>query len=435
MFANNLLILLKDNDDIVASKKLPKGWISDPENKIFGYCPSYEQRENITEHIREDKISLKDAWKKWQENLYIVGSISLRNSALFGDETPHNLVMTDYRYIFLELIGKTRHNGLMQADFCKYSMDPRSSFHYIKTLIEMGLVTKQKHCFLKKASTNNIQRFIKTNILFLKRFHRKLMTYQSVLEEKMLQVLRDAPGHMMEINDLRDKVDCSAKCFKAMRKHLHESGRIQHIKGGKILNSDDSFDTIPRMSSAVFIQLIEPTGSGNPVEKESGDGDDDDNDEDDDDGDEEGLYASKCKYQNPQLLLDIPKMQQLNWVIESFKEKGVTIKEFGTDVCLPYRVTRSVIRHFCKRELIKGVATDKARQRVARFISNNYVYESNAFKEITAELHKAKDLEQSEAKVLSELDGEASEEACGMGFSFNLIALLVHLFDFIMEHL
>ena len=241
MFANNLLIFIEDNDEIVPSKKLPKGWISDPENKIFGYCPSYEQRENITEQIHVDNISLKDAWKTWKENLYIVGSIGLRNSALFGDETPQNLVMTDYRYIFLELIGKTKQSGLMQIDFCKYSMDPRSSFHYIKMLIGMGLVTKQQHCFMKKADGSNVKRFIKTNILFLKRFHRKLMTYHNVLEEQVLQELRSAPGQMMEVNELRNIVKCSIKGFKSLRKRLHERGKIQHIKGGNVIKSDVSF--------------------------------------------------------------------------------------------------------------------------------------------------------------------------------------------------
>ena len=68
-----------------------------------------------------------------------------RQRVLFGPSNPP--VIDDVipvRYIILEIIGKARWEGFMQADFQKhYGMDPRTSFHHIKNLIKLHLITKQ----------------------------------------------------------------------------------------------------------------------------------------------------------------------------------------------------------------------------------------------------------------------------------------------------
>ena len=378
-----LLIIdfLEGEDESVTNKKLPNGWISDSENKMFGYCPGYELREIITEQVCDGCHSLEDVMRKWEDKLYIVGSIDLRQSALFGDENPQNFRLSDFRYIFLELIGKTRENGLRQCDFCNYSMDPRSSFHFIKALLDLGLVTKQKFCFIKEVTKCGHPKWIRTNILFLKRFHRTLVSYQSELEEKVLAVLAAAPGQMLEIGELRHKLDCSKKVLQMIRKSLYENGNIQYIKDGKLYNKQNNL--LPK-STTFYVQYVKPFTQASQA------------DEDYDDVDEESLYVSKCKYKMPQLLLGIPKIQQLYWLLDSSKEEGMTIGSFGIYACLPFRTARSVIRHFRSRELVKGVAIDSAKQKVVRFHSMRYLYDSKAFKEINAEFDRAMDLGQDE---------------------------------------
>ena len=407
----------KDDGEIISSKKLPNGWVSDVENGIFGYCPGYELRENISELVHGHNISLNDIWEKWQEKLYIVGSIELRNSALLGDETAQNLILTDYRYIFLELIGKTRDSGLIQADFCDYSMDPRSSFHYIKMLISMGLVTKQRHCFLKTVAAGSTRRLIKSNILLLRRFHKRVMTYNDVLEEQALRELSTAPGEMLELKELYQRLDCSRKCFKSLRRSMYASGRIQYIKSGRVFKASESSDAMPNTSvSSFYIQLIKPAMKDDAAEVENAD--------DDNDVDDESLYISKCNYEIPQLLLGIPKLQQMHWVVDSSKGSGMTIKDFGSLLCLPHTLARSVVRHLCVRGLLRGVATDKAKQRVACYISSNYIYEDGTTKKVSeAAFDKTRGLEQTEMRSPSEKEEEGLKKDHGICIAYSLSSL------------
>ena len=420
MFSCNFILIFpiswKDDGETISSKKLPNGWISDVENAIFGYCPGYELRENISEQVHGHNMSLNDVWAKWKEKLYVVGSIELRSSALLGDETAQNLTLTDYRYIFLELIGKTRDSGLIQADFCNYSMDPRSSFHYIKMLISMGLVTKQRYCFLKTLAGGSTRRLIKSNILLLKRFHKRKMTYNDLLEEHALRELSSAPGEMLELKELNRRLDCSQKCFKSLRRSMYVSGRIQYIKSGRVFKASESSDAVPSSSSSSFyIQLIKPELKDDAGEIENAD--------DDNDVDDESLYISTCKYEIPQLLLGIPKLQQMYWVVDSSKGNGMTIKDLGSLLCLPHTLARSVVRHLCVRGLLRGVATDKAKQRVACYIANNYAYEDSTTKKVSAAFDETKSSEQTEARSLGEKARGASKKDHGIFTAHSLSSL------------
>lgn len=82
---------------------------------------------------------------RWGDSLKLVACQAYRQRVLFGPSNPP--VIDDVipvRYIILEIIGKARWEGFMQADFQKhYGMDPRTSFHHIKNLIKLHLITKQ----------------------------------------------------------------------------------------------------------------------------------------------------------------------------------------------------------------------------------------------------------------------------------------------------
>ena len=82
---------------------------------------------------------------RWGDDLRIIAVQDYRRRLLFGSNNPPIIEeVTPVRYITLEIIGKGRWEGFMQADFQKYyGIDPRTSFHHIKVLVKLHLVTKQ----------------------------------------------------------------------------------------------------------------------------------------------------------------------------------------------------------------------------------------------------------------------------------------------------
>ena len=66
--------------------KMPALWINDHVNKIWGYCPSYFHRMNVSEEIRgsDEPVTLDVAEKRWGEFLYVVATQEVRRRYLFG---------------------------------------------------------------------------------------------------------------------------------------------------------------------------------------------------------------------------------------------------------------------------------------------------------------------------------------------------------------
>lgn len=85
---------------------------------------------------------------RWGEDLRLVASQDCRQRTLFGTNYPPVIEeVTAPRFIVLEIIGRARWEGFMQADFQRlFSMDSRTSFHHVKVLIQLHLITKQV-CF------------------------------------------------------------------------------------------------------------------------------------------------------------------------------------------------------------------------------------------------------------------------------------------------
>lgn len=75
----------------------------------------------------------------------VVASQEARQRILYGPTYPPVIEdISPARYIILEFIGKTRWVGFVQANFQKnYGMDARSSFHHVKFLLRLHMITKQ----------------------------------------------------------------------------------------------------------------------------------------------------------------------------------------------------------------------------------------------------------------------------------------------------
>lgn len=82
---------------------------------------------------------------RWGEKLHLVATQEIRQRILFGPTYPPVMEeVSPPRYIILELIGKGRWVGFLQADFQKKcGMDSRSSFHHVKSLLRLHMITKQ----------------------------------------------------------------------------------------------------------------------------------------------------------------------------------------------------------------------------------------------------------------------------------------------------
>eukprot|EP00794_Sanderia_malayensis_P004613 gene4613-5219_t len=364
-----------DPNDSCGGAKLPKDWISDPDNDICGFCPGYYSREDITDEVKQGCMNHLDVYAKWQDNFFVVASQDLRRSALYGEETPSDINMTDLRFIYLEIVGLERRRGFFQKDFKHYAMDARSAFHQVKILSQQGLVTRQKFQ-MRGDHDGNIQ----TNILFLTRFHKALSSDSELYSAKICEILSQEPGCVIELQRLRKLVGCQTKLFKRIRQQLYMNGNIQYIQNDQLFNCSNGKTPLARKivsSQPILVQLIKGYKEG---------------DADVDDDDDEGNYVLKCKETNPQIVNEIHLNQQMYWLVESSRERGMTVHEFGAMSCMPYHMVRSFSRQFDRKNCAKVLITDKARQKVHTILAAKYLHQSEVVKQINKEFDRAEDL-------------------------------------------
>ena len=329
--------------------------------------------------MRQESLSHLNFLQKWGNAVFIVATKELRRRVLFGDGNPPDLKVTPTRYTILEIIGKTRERGFLQKDFRDFSMDPRTSFHHVKVLINMGLVTKQVYNLRRGDKAAGPTTQIRTNILFLKKFHRTVHQDHDTHCEKICQILEAEPGGMIEFGELKNKIGCSKKVFCSVRRNLYSKGCIQYLQNGKVFNFENGEEKlIHKFHSSIplYIQLLKQfnTVDGGDVDE-----------------DEDSMFMSKCKFTEPQLIQGIPLLQQVYWIIDSAKERGMTIDEFGAIACVPYYMARSFTRQLQRRNLLKIITTDIAKQKVYRFVTTPHVHKSEQFKKITEEIEKSVD--------------------------------------------
>ena len=251
-----------DPNDQNGGAKLPKNWVSDTENHVCGYCPSYYRRRNITNVVsKPQQVSYPEAVMKWGDNLFLVASQDYRRATLFGPEQPPDLVVTDIRYTLLEIIGKSRHKGFFQKDFTSFSLDARSAFHHVKLLAKQGLITRQTVPMLGEKMNNT-----HSKLLFLKRFHKKIVKHSHSLAAMMSDIISQQPGNVIELKDLRDKwenINDKTKMSKAklkkVRQFLHRHGYIQYIQTGEVVKCEEgTLHGRLIASNPIYIHLIKP---------------------------------------------------------------------------------------------------------------------------------------------------------------------------------
>lgn len=81
----------------------------------------------------------------------LVGTQSCREKSLVPEYLDPGSQLTDWKYGLLEIVGKSRTNGIFRANITNkyFNNDPRSTFHYVKVLRTMGLVNVQVKLLMK----------------------------------------------------------------------------------------------------------------------------------------------------------------------------------------------------------------------------------------------------------------------------------------------
>lgn len=377
--------------------KLPPFWINDHINKNIGYCKSYFQRENVSDQIKGEekaKLTIEEASEKWGEFFYIVARQDVRRRYLFGTNNPPIIEeVIPVRYIILEIIGKTRWEGFMQADFLKfYGMDSRTSFHHLKVLIRLRLLTKQS--ILLKGPVNNppavgsqVVPPKSTKMLHLSPYSNVYTNNLQKAAAKICSVLESNPDGIMERNELKQA--CSEiPMFKKIRQWLFQTGHIQYIVNGEVWNSNNA-NPIQlshfRAGRPCYVNLLKKFDVTD-VEEEN---------------DEFIDYIENCDDIEPQLVYEETLHHQAYQVILACREKGITMKKLAEVLCVPFTMARSFIRYFDTNKFGRIINVDHLKLKVQKIVAIQFLHQSETVQKIKSNKlkiaqHKAFNVDENE---------------------------------------
>ncbi|CAG8444454.1 384_t:CDS:10 [Ambispora gerdemannii] len=94
------------------------------------------------ESIQVDNLTLQEVNSKYGNSLVMIAKPERQKHALYGS-TDSSRQVTPQVYEILQLIARKRAQGETQSEIAKkLSIDPRSAFHYIRTLVNFKLIVK-----------------------------------------------------------------------------------------------------------------------------------------------------------------------------------------------------------------------------------------------------------------------------------------------------
>lgn len=372
--------------------KLPNQfWVYNYLDGTTGYSTSFYYRADVTPiiHSEENMMSLDEADKKYGDNLVIVAVQEYRRRLLYGQCNPPLIEeMVPLRYIMLEIIAKVRWAGFMQVDFHKiYGLDPRTSFHHIKVLLKLHLITKQ-NIVVSSPVTDAVTTVPPkaTKMLHLVQFSNVFTTNVRKAAAKICSILEEAPCQTMERSELRSAFG-DTRQFKKMRQWLFQNGYINYVVNGELWNSETG-DTSQlahiRSSRPCYVCLIKK------FQHTEGDDDKDDDLMD---------YIENCDDIEPQLVFEESMHRQAYCVLLACRENGITMKKLAEVMCIPYTMSRSLIRYLDTRKLGRIINVDHMKQKLQKIVAIQFLHQSETVKKI--QTNKLK-MEQHRALTLDE---------------------------------
>ncbi|KAJ8917397.1 hypothetical protein NQ315_002421 [Exocentrus adspersus] len=177
----------------------PHALVTNP--NVQGSCSTFDTRKDITADVIH--LDLKSAEQIYSTSLVIVASQKLRKNALFYESSDPTAELMNMDYCFLERIGRSRKHGeLTQGNVAVTNylkIDPKSSFHYQKQLVQYNLLAKQSFYIKSMLVDQN-----KTGkLLHLRRFFHKIKPKQMLLAEQIINVIKQRPECRIEVGELR----------------------------------------------------------------------------------------------------------------------------------------------------------------------------------------------------------------------------------------
>eukprot|EP00111_Clytia_hemisphaerica_P023811 TCONS_00070164-protein len=391
------------------AKKMPPNWINDYRTGIMGYCQSYFYRDCVTDVIRNEKdrsvkMTYIEAVEKWGDELHLVASQGCRQRILFGNNYPPIIEeVTAPRFIILEIIGRSRWEGFMQADFQRlFGMDSRTSFHHVKVLIQLHLMTKQS--VLVKNNKNcpvggKVEPPRCSKVLHLRQFSSVFTNQIQRTAQRICSILEEAPDQTIERNQLKEM--CSVQDvtrFKKIRQWLFNLGYIQYIVNGEIWSHDNTNPiqlTHFRASRPCYVNLVKPFDAQDV----------------DDDKDEFLDYIENCDDIEPQLVMEETLHSQAYQILLAVREKGITMKKLAEILCIPHYMARSVIRFFDTNKIGRLISVDHLKQKVQKIVAIQFLHESDTVQEIQSNKIKIEEHKKSDVKSELAIKQEGNEDA------------------------
>ncbi|CAG8546062.1 10599_t:CDS:10 [Ambispora leptoticha] len=115
---------------------------NEPSNEAVSSKKKASSKAPTLELIQVDNLTLQEVNSKYGNSLVMIAKPERQKHALYGS-TDSSRQVTPQVYEILQLIARKRAQGETQSEIAKkLSIDPRSAFHYIRTLVNFKLIVK-----------------------------------------------------------------------------------------------------------------------------------------------------------------------------------------------------------------------------------------------------------------------------------------------------
>ncbi|XP_062389121.1 general transcription factor 3C polypeptide 1 [Sardina pilchardus] len=369
--------LTLDADDAV----YPVHIIQDNKDGIQGSCLYFKERKVITKQIRQDNftpiLTLEQTVSKWGEKLVAVASQAVRYRTLIGPEGDPELKLTDTSYCILERLGRARWQGELQRDLHSntFKVDARKMHYLRRSLDRNKMITMQTHVI--RMANGGQQCSI---LLLLNRFHVDRRGKYDILMECTSNILSTQPNNIGIMLKLRHQLHVSERTFKRVYHYMVAAKLVEVISlplhqitpGAGPLKSKKGNDIMVRC-----LKLLKAYGK----KKE----DDDDEDNDDDDNDGRNFLAEGRDVER-----DVAS--HAYEIVVNAGTKGISQSELRKRLNIGKLEARMICRLLDRNDMIKGFMEDEGRQRTTKYISKQFVEQSELKKQYTKEKERSEQL-------------------------------------------
>ncbi|KAH8266654.1 hypothetical protein KR018_006908 [Drosophila ironensis] len=329
------------------------------EDGIMGNCADFKTRKPVPLATLQP-LTVAQATEQWGGRLVVVASQELRRAALSPGHIMLPKEIALQNYVFLEAVGRSRHNGHTTAgpwSLSRYCKDA-GIVSYIKTkLLSLQLITTQMYI------ESNKGRLLSSSLLMLPRFHR---LYKNHTQENLAKLYLEIVG--------------SSERYVPVAEICARLGNPPHLKTKKLLvthvfrkffetaqverpvpqpltkNGNTSRATVRKV---VVVRLRNPDMQVNDIYQVSSE------------AGEEKTMLEFLDFRHS--YLDIPPEEEATRAVTRFGERGLTAYEISKYTAVSFNTTRHFIKHMQKIHDVKVYSHHLGKSRQYRFVAKEHV--------------------------------------------------------------